>query len=322
MRVLITGLGGQLGTRVAQRLEDRAEVEAIVGMDAEPPRHRLLRTDFHRIDPRDRARTVSLVRRHRPTALVHVGTYEPHARATPRAAEERTLAGTAAVIAAASESPELDRIVVRSGIEVYGRGPGTPSCPDESVTPAPTSPFGRSLLHAEDVAVAAGRAASASVTCLRLATVVGPHFPSPLGRYLRLPVVPVSACRQRPFSLLHQDDAAAAIVAAALAPYDGPLNVVADGAVTGRQAARLGRRVPVPVWGPGWVMAKAITEVVGSPLPDHVQEMLVRGRMARSDRAPRVLGTAPRWSTEEVVGAVYEWPSVTFFEPDEARGAA
>ena len=51
MRVLVTGLGGELGTRVALLLEARADVEAIVGIDIEPPRRYLTRTDFHRIDP-------------------------------------------------------------------------------------------------------------------------------------------------------------------------------------------------------------------------------------------------------------------------------
>ena len=38
MRVLITGLGGELGTRVAALLEDRDDVDAIFGLDGYPPR--------------------------------------------------------------------------------------------------------------------------------------------------------------------------------------------------------------------------------------------------------------------------------------------
>ena len=312
MRVLVTGLGGELGTRVALLLEGRPEVEAIIGLDVEPPRRFLERTHFHRVDPRDRARVVPLVREFEPTAVVHVGTYEPNARCSPRAAVERTEEGTIAVLGAAAECRSLEAIVLRSGIEVYGRGRGSATRPDESVPPDPTSPFGRSLLHAERVAGVAGDAAAVPVTALRLAPVLGPHFPSPLGRYLRLPVVPVSATSGLPFSLLHQEDAAEAIVAAAFSAHDGPLNVVGGGAVTAGQAVRLGGRIPLPVAGPAWALAKVAAEMAGSPLPDHLRELLIRGRTADGSLARRVLGVSPRWDTADVVKDLFEWAGVTY----------
>jgi UDP-glucose 4-epimerase len=312
MRVLVTGLGGELGTRVALLLEARPEVEAISGIDIEPPRRYLERTDFHRVDPRDRLRNVAIVRDFDPTAVVHLGTYEPNARCSPKAAVDRTEAGSITVLGAAAECAGLDRIVLRSGIEVYGRGRGAATRPDESVAPEPTSPFGLSLLHAERLASVAGEAAGVPVTALRLATLMGPHFPSPLGRYLRLPAVPVSALSDLPFSLLHQEDAAAAIVAALLARPDGPVNVVGEGAVTASQAARLGGRLPVPVAGPGWTLARVITEVAGSPLPEHLRELLIRGRTADGSRAAELLGVTPRWTTIDVVKDLFQWAGVTY----------
>ena len=64
---------------------------------------------------------------------------------------------------------------------------------------------------------------------------------------MRLPVVPVSAVSDPPFSVLHPDDAARAMVAAIEHRLDGPCNIVGDGAATPWQAARLGGRVPLPV---------------------------------------------------------------------------
>ena len=55
-RVLITGMGGELGTRVAQLIEQRPWAGEVVGVDFVPPRRRLRRAEFHRIDPRDRDR--------------------------------------------------------------------------------------------------------------------------------------------------------------------------------------------------------------------------------------------------------------------------
>ena len=54
MRVLITGMGGELGTRVAQLLEARTDVTEILGVDFVPPRRRLRRSEFRRRDCRHR----------------------------------------------------------------------------------------------------------------------------------------------------------------------------------------------------------------------------------------------------------------------------
>jgi UDP-glucose 4-epimerase len=319
MRVVITGMGGELGTRVATLLEGHDEVTDIMGLDVEPPRRHLRRADFHRVDPCNQARTVDVIRGFRPEVLLHAGVYEPNARSSPRSASARTAQGTVAATEAARRGGALVRIVVRSGIEVYGRAPGTPVRPDEAVAPRPTSPFGRSLLHAERVATQQGRRADVPVTLLRMGPVLGPHFPSPLGRLLRLPAVPVPALGGGAFCVLHREDAAHALVAAALgAGPDGPVNVVAPGSVSAWDAARLGGRVPVPVMGFGWQLAKVTTELSGAPLPDHVVELLVHGRLADGDRVQELLGVRPEHSTREVVRHVHEWRESAWSRPGPA----
>ena len=304
MRVLVTGMGGELGSRVAALLEQERSVEAVGGIDLDPPRRRLRRdTTFVRIDPRDRVRTVRAVRDLDPTVLVHCGVYEPHARARPEDAAERTVAGTVAVLDAGAS---FDRIVLRSGIEVYGRGRGAPSVPDESVPVAPTCAFGHTLARIESLV----RGAAPQVAVLRLAPVVGPHVPSPLGRYLRLPVVGVSAADPA-FSLLHAEDAARAIVHSLVTGVDATYNVVAAGAVTASQAARLGSRVPVPVGGPLWPVVAQLAELAGAPLPSHVIELLRRGRSADGGRLTHETGFELARSTVEVVHDLFEWAPVT-----------
>ena len=179
MRIAVTGMGGELGTRVALLLEARDDVSAIMGLDLEPPRRHLRRAEYHRVDPRDRERMISTIAGFAPTVLVHLGVYEPHARSGPTSATTRTAVGTIAALDACLDAGTLEAVVVRSGIEVYGRGPGTPVRPDESVAPDPTSPFGESLLHAERVAVDGGAKAGVPVSLLRCAPVVGPALPEP-----------------------------------------------------------------------------------------------------------------------------------------------
>jgi len=307
VRVAVTGIGGALGTLVARALDADARIDALLGLDVETPRRHLARVDFHRVDPCDRDRAAALIERFAPTVLVHLGVYEPHARTDPRQAMLRTATGTIAALDGAVAGGALEAVVLRSGIEVYGRGSATPARPDEEVAPDPTCPFGQSLLHAERVALDGAARAGAPASLVRLAPVVGAHVPSPLGRLLRLPAVPVPATGGRKFCVVHPEDAAAALVAAVERRPHGPVNVVGRGAVTALEAVRLGGGVPIPTWNLGWRVAAVTTEVAGAPLPAHVVELLRRGRLATGDRAADVLGVVPEHSTVQVVGHLHEW---------------
>jgi UDP-glucose 4-epimerase len=314
MRVLLTGMGSELGTRVTTLLEADPAVDRIVGIDADPPRRRIGRAEFHLLDPVDTADAVELgqvVADADPTVLIHLAVYEPDARLRPHGARVGTEAFARATRRALAWCRSLEHVVLRSGVEVYGRGRGAPAVPDEEAPVAPTSPYGRSLAAVEHDAAEIGPRAGATVTVLRCAPIVGPHVPSPLGRHLRLPVVAVGALPTSRFSVLHQADAAAAIVAAAHARHDGPLNVVGPGSVNPWEAARLGGGIPVPTLGLGWVGARVGGEALGAPLPDHVVELLTRGRRADGDRVGAALGWSPTRTTRDVIGELHDWAPVT-----------
>ncbi len=314
MRVLITGMGGQLGTLVARRVESRSDVDEVVGVDLDPPRRRLHRARFHWIRPGDTDTLDQVVAVLDPTVVLHLGQFEPHARLAPHLADRASRNATESLIVALADAPSLQQVVIRSGIEVYGRVRGGPICPDEAVAPEPTSAFGRRLFETEQQLADFGRSRKVPVTALRLAPVAGDHAPSPLARLLTLQVVPVSAVSEPTFSLLHAADAADLIVAAATAGVDGPVNAVAPGAVSGVQAARLGGRVPFPVVGPGWIVARRVVEFAGAPLPDHVHELLVRGRTADGGRCAELLGRAPTRTTREIIAEVHQQTGVEFLE--------
>jgi UDP-glucose 4-epimerase len=301
MRVLLTGVGSELGWQVATLLEADPAVEGIVGMDLERPRRRLRRTTLHLADPRERRRILPVVREFEPTAIVHLGTWEPDARSNPQVAAARTSAGSMAVLGAAAELPGLDRIVVRSGIEVYGRSRGSASVPDESVPPLPTSAWGRSLLGVERLAAAAGLVGDVPVATLRFAPIVGARHPSPLGRYLRLPVVGFSALADPPFSVVEVEEAARVVVAALHRRPDGALNVVSAGAVTVAQSALIGRRVPWPVFGPEVAVLRRLSAV-----PEHLGELIHRGRTADGSQAQVALGVELS-RTPDVIRQLYGW---------------
>lgn len=306
MRVLITGMGGELGTRITNLLEDDPRISAICGIDGYPPRRRITRVDFHRIDPEDRRRITHLIVDFDPEVILHFGVYEPHAHFGDPAATRGTRASAVSTLGAAHRCPSLRRIVVRSGIEVYGRRRGAALRPDETAPIAPTNGWGRSLARVESIAAEAATQSGVDLSILRFAPIVGPSFPSPVGRYLRLPAVAVSPLAELPFSLIHQEDAAAATIAAIHSDVTGPLNVVGPGAVTASQAVRRGRRFPWAVLGPGWRIAAAASEILGAPLPPHVRDLVVRGAGADGSRAIAELGIDPR-PTSEVIDQLYDW---------------
>lgn len=315
MRVLVTGMGGELGTRVAQMLEDRPEVDDIAGFDFMPPRRRLRRARFKRIDPRDRDRLIAFVTDFAPHAVAHFGVYEPDSRMGPGEAAASTEACTVNALGAAQRAGHLERIAVRSGLEVYGRGRGHPLVPDEEAPLLPTTPYGRTCLEVESLALGFGRRHGVRVGALRYAVVAGSHIPSPLGRVLRLPAVPVPAFADPAFSLLHQDDGARAMVEMLLRGFEGPLNVVGPGASSPWQAVRFGGRVPVPVVSFGWELAAELAQLVGAPVPPHVVELLRHGRCGDGARAVAELDLGALHPTQEVLVDLYEWASVVRLEP-------
>lgn len=103
MRVLITGVSGELGTRIASALSADRRVNALAGLDLTAPNRAVPSLQFTEVEPRDRRRVLAAVRAFEPSAIIHLGVYEPDAWSAPRIARERTSANTLTVLGAAAE---------------------------------------------------------------------------------------------------------------------------------------------------------------------------------------------------------------------------
>jgi len=311
-------MGGDLGSRVAERLEQESWVGSLMGIDVDPPRRRLHRADFHLIAPTEHDRTVDTIATFNPHVVVHISVWEPFSRATPGLARRLTDDAATSILGAAAECRALESIIVRSGIEVYGRAHGAPTRPDESADVAPTSDYGRTLATIERTATDIGARIGVTVAAIRMGTVLGPHVPSPLGRLLRMPAVPFSVLADPPFAVVEDIEVARAFVEAAHRRLAEPVNVVANGAITALQAARRGRRVPIPLIGPDWRVARLVSGLFGAPIPDHVLELLHRGRLADNSRMDELVGFRPKATTSEVIARLYAWPTVVRIPPRQA----
>lgn len=308
-------MGSELGSLVASMLEAEPWVGSLVGIDVDPPRRRLRRAEFHLLQPSERDRIVDVVTTFDPHVVINLSVWEPDARAPLAVARRFTADATTAVVGAAAECPSLEAMVVRSGIEVYGRRRGSRTRPDERAAVHPTSDFGTMLADVEQRARNVGARIGIAVGVLRLAPVLGKHVPSPLGRLLRHPIVPFSALADSPFAVVEDHDAARAFVRAAERRLDEPVNIVASGAITALQACIRGRRVPLPLIGPEWSAAARLSHVMGAPIPGHVVEAMHRGRLADGTHAREVLALEPRLTTPQVIDHLYQWESVVRVAP-------
>ena len=317
-RVLVTGMGGQLGSLVAAELEKQSWADRIVGIDADPPRRRLSRCEFHLVEANDARRAREVIGELDPHVLIPLAVWAPDARVNPSLAERYTREASQSIFAAARECPSLQHVVVRSGIEVYGRGGHRVDRPGETEPTAPTSQYGRMLVQVERAAGDAFSTTRADVTALRLAPVIGPHIPSPLGRLLRLPFVPFNMLRPPLFSVLHEADAARAFVIAAQRTVGQPVNVVADGEISGFAAVRRSRHIPLPLFGPEWAVTRRVAHLFGAPVPEHVMEVLHHGRRADGPRCAELLVWRPANGTNEVIDSLFSWEGVVRIPPKQA----
>ncbi|MEY4401910.1 MAG: hypothetical protein RL072_1775 [Actinomycetota bacterium] len=313
-RLLVVGVGSELGSLATALLEQQGRFGDVHGIDVHPPRRRLRRTTFHRVEHSDTVHFVREVTSIRPDVVVHLGVWEPHARLGTKEARLATGNYATSLCEALAGLAGLSRVVVRSGIEVYGSHAGRVH--DEHSAIAPTSTYGH-MLSSLEAMIAEAAPSTATTTVLRLAPVIGAHVPSPLGRLLRLPFVPVDPTSRAQFQVVADDDAARAVVHAALNGRHEAVNVVAESPVRISAVMRQGRRLPVPVLPLTWPIASSLASLAGAPLPDHVRELLQHGRLART--LTHDLDYRPAHSTKDVVSRLYSWPSVVRISPNQPQ---
>jgi hypothetical protein len=73
----------------------------------------------------------------------------------------------------------------------------------------------------------------------------------------------------------------------------------------------------LPLVGPEWWVARRISYVLGAPIPDHVQELMHRGRLAHGGAAQELLGFTPAAPASEVIDRLFKWESVVRLPPIE-----
>jgi UDP-glucose 4-epimerase len=285
-RVLIMGIAGARGAQLARELERDPRVEAIVGVDEQPPPLALDRTEFVRLAAGDAA-----------------------LRRVLRAAQIDTVVDTRwqadveeteALVASLADAG-VDGLVVCGSAHVYGCSAGDPAYFEEDMALADEgTELERRLRAVEEAAVELRACRPGSRAAILRLVEVAEGDGGALGRLLSLPgVVPGVAGFDPRVQLLHPDDAVAALEHAVLEGLDGTFNVAADGVLAlSELASLLDRRfVPVlPPWGSG--LAAVGLRHLGAPLPPEAVALLRHGR-AVDNRRLKATGFRLRFTARE-----------------------
>jgi UDP-glucose 4-epimerase len=309
-RVLITGVSGPLGARLATRLAADPGVEHVVGIDTRRPPGALAdRIAYVEADLR-RGELAPILAVAAPHVVIHHDIVQfPEPGRSARQLHDLNVIGTLQLLAACSEVPGLRQLVVRGSASIYGSAPDAPAFFTEDLARGATlrTRFQRDIGELERLVEAFARRHPAVVcTVLRLQPVIGTTLDTPIMRLFRWSVVPTFLGFDPRLQLLLDEDAIGAVVAAVRVPVRGPVNVAADGTVSlARMLRRLGKRaLPIasPVYGPA-VAALARAGVV-PPLDEDVVRYLRHGRGVDTTRMRADLRFVPEHTTAEAIDVV------------------
>lgn len=252
-RVLITGISSQLAGLVARELEQREDVEEIVGIDTREPHHDLTRTQYVRADIRNPV-IAKVLEASGADTIVHLDTFTAPGRAGGRAKmKEHNVIGAMQLFAAAQKSEHVQRVVLKSTTAVYGSEHDDPALFTEEQTAQhpPTSGYAKDAVEVEGYARAFGRRRrDVELTILRFSNFLGGRMDSTIGAFFSLPVVPMILGYDPRLQFCHEDDAVEVLKRAVVEDHPGVFNVAGSGVVYLSQCIRLAGRVPVSVPSP------------------------------------------------------------------------
>ncbi len=308
--VLVTGVSGHIGARVATSLAADPEIDRVIGVDTAPPPSPagedgavLGRTEFVRVALRG-PDLVKVIRDADVDTVVHLSLVSGPGggRAGGRPAmKEHNVVGTMQLLAACQRSATVRRVVVRSTTAVYGSSPHAPAVFTEDTMPVEVSRHGYARDATEMESYVRGfarRRPDVTTTTLRFASLMGPGVDSPLTRYFSQPVLPTVLGFDPRLQFVHEDDAVEVLCRTARADHAGVFNVAGDGILLLSQCARRTGRPVVPMPSPAFRLVSGIAR--GARLVDFSPEQLSlmsHGRAVDTTRLAAELGWRPKYST-------------------------
>ncbi len=300
--VLVTGISGNLGRSLTKLLHRK---ERIVGIDRRPFVGAPKDVEVFQIDLRKK-KAEDVFRRFPVKAVIHMGIMHD-----PRMSQEEhhsfNVVGTTRLLDACARAG-VQKVVVLSSANVYGPSPDNSNFLTEDAPLMAASRFSevRDLIEVDMLAHGFfWRHPALETVILRPVHILGPTIKNAPSNYLRLRHPWVLAGFDPMVQLIHQEDAARAMVAALTPGLRGVYNVVGPGEVPLSSVFRELGRAPIPV---PHVLARPLLGLLfryrlsGFPPPelDHIQFLCnVDGSAWVRDVA-----WVPRFSMRETIHSV------------------
>ncbi len=300
--VLVTGISGELGLRLAAELAEDPKVDRVIGVDtAPPPPGRLGRVEFVRADIRNPL-IAKVIAAASVDTVVHLSiSAAPMAVGGRATMTEMNVIGTMQLLAACQKAPGLRRLVVKSSSVVYGSSSSDPAMFTEDVEPPslPRLGYAKDSVEIEGyVRGFARRRPDVAVTQLRFTNIVGPTVDTPLTRYFALPVVPTVLGFDPRLQFLHEDDAVEVLRLAARDDRPGTVNVAGDGVLSLSQAIRRAGRIGLPIPAPAVDgVARLLRHTGRIDVSPEQTRLLNFGRVVDTARLREDFGYLPRYTT-------------------------
>jgi UDP-glucose 4-epimerase len=303
MRYLITGGSGYIGTRLVELLSRREDTEKIVICDVVPPRGAYQpKTEFERMDVRDRGAVHAAIERANPDVLVHLA-FILNPSHDEALMYEVDVNGTHNVLEAAAEAGIGQVLVTTSGV-AYGAFADNPQpiTEDQPVRGVARFSYARDKTESDRIVqLWAHQHPDVVTTIVRPCIVFGPNVANYLVRlWTKQPFAVDVGNLDGHIQFLHEEDVVEAVSGLLLGRHAGQFNVAPEGLMTLRECAEL-LGTPIrrmPLWAYR-ALAKLLWRLRVSEAPPGQIEFALYPWVLSNDKIKSTLGWIPRHTSRE-----------------------
>jgi UDP-glucose 4-epimerase len=303
MRYLITGGSGYIGSRLVDLLGRRDDTEKMVICDVASPKGYRPKTEYERLDVRDRQAVRSVVERVRPDVLVHLA-FILNPSHDEGFAYDVDVNGTHNVLEAAEHAGTRQLLVTTSGV-AYGAFPDNPVplTEDDPVRGVAGFSYARDKTESDRLCqLWAARHTDRVMTIVRPCIVFGPNVDNYLVRlWTKQPfAVDIGGTIDRDVQFVHEDDVVEGIAGLLLGRHGGAYNVAGDGLMTNRECAELIgvpiRKLPLRVYRG---LARTMWRLRQAEAPPGAIDFALHSWLLSNEKLKRTTGWSPKYSSRE-----------------------
>ncbi len=302
MRYVVTGGSGYIGSRLIDRLVEREDTERVLICDVRPPRSFRPKAEYERLDVRDRVRTLAILERERPDALVHLAFVLDPVH-DERLMYEVDVNGTAGVLDAAAAA-DVGHVLVTSSATAYGAFADNPVplTEEHAVRGVPDFEYARDKAESDRLCqLWALRNPDRTMTIVRPCIVFGPSVENFIVRlWTKQPFQADFGGPDVPVQFVHEDDVVDALTGLLDGRHAGAYNLAGDGTMTLPECAELvglkRRRVPLGAY---WRFAELMWRLRLSEAPPGNLHFVLHPWVVDTSKVKSTLDWQPRYSTRE-----------------------